>query len=252
MPEVAPAETRPAADIVRSVAVRHAGNGICFADYGDTRLPGEDLERLMGAVPRSIAAVLQQKAYFFVPLAMTDNGEVRISPEYSESLGDVSSCHRNFDTGGSQYVFISTRLSPDRFATGYEFFINVAHAFVDAAGVSHDFSELVWKQALAQAKGETSLDAYELRRQALPGGTTGRVDEKAKNEYLSAAFSDSLAIYMLSLAMDVEYFELRERDYPLLAPKQLAERLRMASQLFPPEPGYEFAVQYRRRGERER
>jgi hypothetical protein len=67
---------------------------------------------------------------------------------------------------------------------------------------------------------------------------------------MEAAFSDALAIYMLSLAIDVEYFELRERDYPLLAPKPLAERLRLMAELFPANPGYEFAIHYRRRGER--
>jgi hypothetical protein len=53
---------------------------------------------------------------------------------------------------------------------------------------------------------------------------------------------------MLSLYLDVDYYDLRERDYPLLAPAALAERLRKVTELFPPPPGYEFAVYYRRRG----
>ncbi|MEO8727374.1 MAG: hypothetical protein ABI383_14765 [Acidobacteriaceae bacterium] len=242
MPEVAQSETLAAADVLRTAPLSLTENGIRYAAYGDTHLPAGDLDRLLGAVPRTVAAAISNKAYYFVPLAMTDNGEVRVSENYSESLGDVSSCHRNYEAGGSQYVFISTRLSPDKFSTSFEFFINVAHAFDDAIGVAPQFSALAWEQALANAKGETSLDAYEFRRQA-PG------DERAKTEYFAAAFCDSLAIYMLSLAMDVEYFELRERDYPLLAPKALAARLELMSELFPPNPGYGFAVHYRRRGD---
>lgn len=251
MPEVAQSETRTAAEVVQAVPVRQAGNGLSFAAYGDNQLTPEDLERLLGAVPSVIASALNNKAYYFVPLAMTDNGEVRVSEMYSETLGDVSSCHRNYDAGASQCVFISTRLSPDKFSTCFEFFINVAHAFVDALGVAPQFAAVATAQAAANAKGETSLDAYEFRRQAMNMSGNGRsVDEKAKGEFLEAAFSDALAIYMLSLAIDVEYFELRERDYPLLAPKPLAERLRLMAELFPPNAGYEFAVHYRRRGER--
>jgi hypothetical protein len=252
MPEVAQFDTLAAAEVLRTAPVRQTENGIRYAAYGDTHLPSDDLDRLLGAVPRGIAAALSHKAYYFVPLAMTDNGEVRVSENYSESLGDVSSCHRNYDSGGSQYVFISTRLSPDKFSTAFEFFINVAHAFVDVAGISPQFAALVWEQAAANAKGETSLDAYEFRRQAQGTSPNGKIvsDEKAKSEYLTAAFSDALAIFMLSLAIDVEYFELRERDYPLLSPKPLAERLRLMAELFPPNPGYEFAIHYRRRGDR--
>jgi len=51
----------------------------------------------------------------------------------------------------------------------------------------------------------------------------------------------------LSLALDFDYSELREREYPLLAPAALSARLRTVAELFPPNPGYEFAVRYRRR-----
>jgi len=53
---------------------------------------------------------------------------------------------------------------------------------------------------------------------------------------------------LLSLYIDVDYYDLRERDYPLLVPAALAERLGKVSELFPPNPGFEFAVCYKRRG----
>jgi hypothetical protein len=48
--------------------------------------------------------------------------------------------------------------------------------------------------------------------------------------------------------LDVDYHDLRERDYPLLAPSALAERLRKVAELFPANAGFEFAVLYKRRG----
>jgi hypothetical protein len=49
------------------------------------------------------------------------------------------------------------------------------------------------------------------------------------------------------LYLDVDYQDLRERDYPLLAPDAMAERLRKVNELFPPNPGFEFAVYHKRR-----
>ncbi len=45
----------------------------------------------------------------------------------------------------------------------------------------------------------------------------------------------------------MDYYELGERDYPLLAPAQMAERLKKVAELFPANPGFEFAVHYKRR-----
>jgi hypothetical protein len=45
----------------------------------------------------------------------------------------------------------------------------------------------------------------------------------------------------------VDYYDLRERDYPLLAPAQMAERLRKIAELFPANAGFEFAVYYKRK-----
>jgi len=103
---------------------------------------------------------------------------------------------------------------------------------------------LIWKQVEGGVKGETSLDAWESRKLAT---TAGPNTEKHKNEYFAAAFSDAISIYLLSLFLDVDYYDLRERDYPLLAPSAMAERLRKVSELFPANPGFEFAIYYKRR-----
>ena len=75
----------------------------------------------------------------------------------------------------------------------------------------------------------------------------GLMAERARNEYFAAAFADSIAIYMLASFIDVDYYDLREREYPLLQPAPLAERLRKVAELFPVNPGFEFAVFYKRR-----
>jgi hypothetical protein len=141
-------------------------------------------------------------------------------------------------------VFISTRLMDDKFSVAFEFYINVGHAVVEKAGVSQVFADLVWKQVQNKARGETSLDAWESRKLATGSGPD---TEKYKNEYLAASFSDAISIYLLSLFIDVDYYDLRERDYPLLAPAQMAERLKKVAELFPANPGFEFAVHYKRR-----
>ena len=262
-----------ATQVARETAVRQSPNGIRFAVFGETGLDDADLTRMVQAVPSVIAAALARKIYYFVPLAMAEgrsgepaghrsgNEVTMVSAGYTAELADLAICHRNVALGAGsgangdegEGVFISSRLLSDRFSLAFEFFINVGHAFVDEAGVSESFAELAWNQAVADVRGETSQDAWEGRSLALGGGENAvrdgkpRVDEKAKTDFLEAAFSDAVAIYLLSLSVDFDYSELREREYPLLAPQALADRLRLAARLFPPNPDYEFAIRYRRR-----
>lgn len=235
--------------VATQVTVQDAPNGIHYAAFGETRIGEADLERLVGAVPAALAPALRQRAYYFVPLTIADTGENLVAPAYSVELGDRAVCHRNASFGNTEAVFISTRLVEDRFGLAFEFFINVAHNFVEAAGVPESFSDLAWSQAEAQVRGETSQDAWESRRRALEPHTAAKtIDERARMAFFESSFSDALAVYMLSLAVDFDYHDLREREYPLLAAPALAERLRHVASLFPANPGYEFQVLYRRKG----
>jgi hypothetical protein len=248
-----------AAQVAQEATARRAPNGVAYAAFGDNPLTDNDLERMVQAVPGAIAAALSRKTYYFVPLAISErrSGEsdaTLIAPAYTTELGDQAICHRNVTLDNAEGVFISTRLLGDRFALAFEFFINVGHAFVDVAGVPDSFGQLVWSQALSDVRGETSHDAWEARHQSLAGdrssGNTESkpiVDERSKSTFIDSAFSDAVAIYLLSLSIDFDYTELREREYPLLAPQPLADRLRHVANLFPPNSGYEFAIKYRRR-----
>ena len=258
-----------AAQVAHEATVRRSANGIRYAVFGENGMDETELARMVQAVPAGIAAALARKTYYFVPLAIAEGrGEAgghrggsdatMVAPVYSTELADQAICHRNVALGagdGGDGVFISTRLMHDRFSLAFEFFINVGHAFVDEAGVAESFAELAWSQATADVRGETSQDAWDCRASALGGTPDGgerdgrpRIDEKARTEFFEAAFSDAVAIYLLSLTVDFDYSELREREYPLLAPQALAERLRLVARLFPPNPDYEFAIRYRRRG----
>jgi hypothetical protein len=245
MSQAASAIVRPPAEVVRQTPVSQAPNGICYAVSGHMNVTEADLQRMVSAVPDAAADALQRKAYYFVPLTINQGDETMIADRYDVALSDNAVCHRNLELGDSHCVFISTRLMDDKFSVAFEFYINVGHAVVERIGVSRDFSELVWKQVEAGVRGETSMDAWESRKLAT---TSGPDTEKYKNEYFSATFADSISIYLLSLYIDVDYYDLRERDYALLAPGALAERLRKVAELFPPNPGFEFAVYYKRRG----
>jgi len=237
---------RTAQEIIRDVRVTQAPNGICYAALGEVTLPSADLERMVQAVPSAVAAALGRKAFYFVPLTINDGDQTLIAERFDSALMARAVCHRDVDSGDSQCVFISTRLLDDRFSVAFEFYIHVGHAFVDKAGISPEFADLVWSQASVNVRGETSLDAFEFRKQALGAGK-GAPDEKAKSEYLATTFSDAIAIYLLSLCMDVDYRELREREYPLLAPSALADRLKKVAELFPPSQGFQFSILHRRR-----
>ncbi len=242
-----------AVDAARAATLRRAPNGIAFANLGETRVSETELERMVQTVPAAVAAKLGGKSFYFVPLALADRrahragtDETVVTPVYTAELAEEAICHRNVALAdGQEAVFISARLMQDRFALCFEFFINVAHAFAERAGVPAEFNDLLWAQAVAEVRGETSQDAFEARTAAL--ADRSHPDGKAREEFLEYAFSDALAVYQLSLAVDFDYSELREREYPLLAPGPLAERLRLAAKLFAPNPGYEFAIRYRKR-----
>jgi hypothetical protein len=234
--------------VASQTTVGAAANGVRYAVWGETRVPEADLERMVGAVPAAMSAALASRAYYFVPLAIADTGETMVAPSYSVDLGDRAICHRNATFGSTEAVFISTRLVEDRFGLAFEFFINVAHNLVAVAGVPESFSSLVWSQAEAQVRGESSQDAWETRRRAQETRNGKSIDERARSSFFEASFSDALAIYMLSLGVDFDYHDLREREYPLLAAPALAERLRHVAGLFPPNAGYEFQIHYRRKG----
>ena len=184
MPSPVQIELWHAEKVATQVGVTQAANGIHYAVWGENRISETDLERLVSAVPATLSGALENRAYYFVPLAIADTGDIMVAPSYSVELGDRAICHRNTVFGSTEAVFISTRLVEDRFGLAFEFFINIAHNFVEAAGVPESFSSLAWSQAEAQVRGETSQDAWETRRRAQGHDNNGKtIDERARNSY---------------------------------------------------------------------
>ena len=277
MVEAAQMELLTASQVAEQTPVRQAENRLSYGIFADTHVTAQELELIIQAVPATLAAALGKHTYYFVPLTIGETEETMVAPGYTVDLGDRAMCHRNVQLKGSDCIFISTRLMQDRFALAFEFFINVGHHFVEAAGVPQSFCDLAWSQAVADVRGETSQDSFESRRRALDRGLDrgrhdsppparggdraffrgesqgnavlekARIDERAKTSFFESAFSDALAIYMLSLTLDFNYSDLREREYPLLAAPALAERLRHVAALFPPNPSYDFQISYRQK-----
>ena len=137
------------------------------------------------AVPRNAAAALERKAYYFVPLTVSQGDDTVIADRYDVVLSDNAVCHRNLNLGDAQCVFISTRLMDDKFSVAFEFYINVGHAIVERIGVSQAFADLAWKQVEAEVRGETSMDAWEARKAATGSGPD---TEKYKNEFFARRF----------------------------------------------------------------
>ena len=270
----------PASEAVRAATVARARNTLRYGVFGELETTGDTIQRIVEAVPHAVAAAIPSSAFVFVPLAIGETAHARdteIARVHSAELADRATCHRTVPVDGSSYTIISTRLMQDRFALAFELFINVGHQFVDTlaetgAALPARFNALLWQQALAEVRGETSQDAYESRKRAVelsradpgadPAGAAltdgafaapsaepplSKAAQEQQNRFFAAALADTLAIYMLSLAIDLDYADLREREYPLLAAPALADRLRLIADLYPPPPGYEFAVKYRRR-----
>ena len=106
-----------ATQVAREVTVRQSPNGIHFAAFGENGLVDAELERMVQAVPATVAAALEKKIYFFVPLALAEgrtaeavghrggNEATMIAPSYSTEMADLAICHRNVALDGSEGVF---------------------------------------------------------------------------------------------------------------------------------------------------
>jgi len=88
-----------------------------------------------------------------------------IVDRYDVQLSDSAVCHRN-----QTWATRSASSFPPTDGRQLRHRLRVLHQhrpqLVDLVGVSQEFSDLVWKQVDDKARGETSLDAYELRKVA--------------------------------------------------------------------------------------
>ena len=210
---------------------------------------------MVQAVPIAIAGALAHKNYYFVPLALATGEEAK--PRWWRRPTRRSSAIRRSATAMSTTMArresSSLRDCWRQVCTGFRVLHQCWPCFVDVIGVPEVFDQLVWGQAIADIRGETSQDAWESRNLAL--GASGQtekvngrpvVDERARNNLLKPHFPMQLRSISSRLSVDFDYSELREREYPLLAPQALADgcgwslgcflriRLRVCDSLPPP------------------
>ena len=121
-----------AAKVASTLVLRTAKSGVRYASFGETKLAAGELERVIEAVPATVAPALGAKAFYFVPLAMAPerqgkSGETLVAATYTAELAEEAICHRNVDLRGAhgagqhEGVFISARLLRDQFALAFEF-----------------------------------------------------------------------------------------------------------------------------------
>ena len=79
MSQVTAAATRTPAEVVRQTSVSRSPNGINYATAGEVTLATPDLERMIAAVPSTVAAALERKAYYFVPLTVSQGDDTLIA-----------------------------------------------------------------------------------------------------------------------------------------------------------------------------
>ena len=88
MSQTASAIVRSPAEIVQTSPVSQAPNGICYARSGEITIADNDLDRMIAAVPVAVATALTRKAYYFVPLTVTQGEDTVIADRYDVALSD--------------------------------------------------------------------------------------------------------------------------------------------------------------------
>ena len=211
-----------AAQVASTLVLRAAKNGVRFASFGETKLePASELERVIEAVPATVAPALGARAFYFVPLAMAPErqgktGETLVAPVYTAELAEEAICHRNVELvgppGGAQGsgrhegVFISAQSAARPVCACVRvFYQRGARLFSDRRHSGEAFTNLAWGQALADVRGETSQDAWEARAEAIERGKARarKPTSGLAASIFESAFADALAIYMLSLGCSI-------------------------------------------------
>ena len=124
----------------------------------------------------------------------------------------------------------------------FEFYINVVHALVERAGVQGTLP--IWHGASRGRSSRAKLHSMPTKRASRPQPPVRR--EKYKNKYLAATFSDTISIYLLSLYLDVDYFDCGNGIIPCWRFPALAEPSEGCG-VVSANAGFEFAVLYKRR-----
>ncbi len=250
-----------AGNVVQESPLRESPNGVRFAQFGETNLVLADLERLVQAVPNSIASVLIDRAFYFVPLALAERSgdlpkgvsepsETLIAAAFSPEWSELAVCHRDVRLGSREGIFISTRLLGEPLRPR----LRVLHQrrprlrryrrhsrALLRAGLGAGARRRPWRNQ-PRCLGQPHRRAPPPARPKARCRSTRR-PSRSTSRPPSPTPSPSTSSRSPSTSTTPNY---ASAEYPLLAPQPLAERLRLVARLFPPNSGYEFAIRYRR------
>ena len=120
-----------ATEIALQSDLRQSSNGVRYTAFGENNIESADLDRIVQAVPATIAAALGEKAYYFVPLALierpreeaaetavvastdlpTSDQDTMIATTYTVEFSDRAICHRNVRLPGKRRDRAKSRAS---------------------------------------------------------------------------------------------------------------------------------------------
>jgi hypothetical protein len=242
-------------EVVRSSESRTAQNGLPFGLLGDFPPGMETLERMVGAVPRSVVQRLGRTATYFVPWLLKQRRGIAVAlanEEADDSRKEL--CHHLDLRSGSRLLLISTNFyADDLYGIAMEFFDKIAYvAMLDPDPKEEDYFRLLERQINDERGGELTPEAWDWRKGLQDGRAAGAPEDEVRLNYLRTAETDALGLYMASLFTDVFYEDLFEpRDeFPAIPADQLYERVRALERLYPPNRGYSLQVVRQKRRHR--
>jgi len=243
-------------EMLRSGQVRTAENGLVYAVVpAAAAVVGEErseergeavgvLDRLVTAVPRSLVPRLGRSACYFVPWLLKQRRSVVVGLEPApEGETRKELCHHLDVKPGANLLLISLMFyEHDSYGLAMEFFDKVAYLAALEPDAREEFAQLLRRQIETGKPGEITAEAWEWRTGLAEANAAAQAE--AWQNYLRAAETDALGLYMASLYTDIFYEDLFETEpgFPPLSPDLVYERVRAAERLYPANRGFNLQI----------
>jgi hypothetical protein len=183
------------------------------------------------AVPEAIAQRIGKLRILVVPfVACSETGDLAT---WSKPEGETHSAVWIETEKWTNLVLPCREL--DAHDTGFEFLASVAELLRPRLTDDErsEFTELLWEELRMGVRGEIDEDAL-AAKQPLVSGRARRPGDEGFERYRDIAFVSTAAEYMHGLWHDVQ-IRVGPEHLPL---PQLRNRMKLLSDLFPPNPGY--------------
>lgn len=238
-------------EMLRSSQVRTGDNGLVYAVVtaapaanGNGHGAQRELERMVSAVPRDLVPRLGRSACYFVPWLVKQRRSVVVGlAPAAEGESRKELCHHLDIKPGANLLLISLQYyEHDSYGLAMEFFDKIAYLAALEPDAREDFGQLLRQQLEAAKSGEITADAWEWRKGFAEASAAAQPE--AWQNYLRAAETDAMGLYMASLYTDIFYEDLFEAapGFPPLAPELVYARVRAAERLYPANRGFNLQI----------